>query len=262
MTVTQKLLKVFLVDKQLRGLQSRLRASEKYLAEQSSQLGVLETRKGSLETQIRQLTAVAHDKQAEVARLDERLKVVRERMDSAQTNKDYKGFLTELNTFKGERDKFETEALEQMGKTDEFKKQLAEVEGQREERAKLVKIAQDERDKRALEIKDRLEQLTKERATLTAEIPKDPLHTFEQLIRARGDEAMAQIEVQDRKRHEYNCASCMMSIPVETISSVLGSGRLTTCVSCGCILYITDEDAKSLQEPAPTPGKGKKSKAV
>lgn len=259
MTVTQKLLKVFLVDKQLRGLQSRLRTSEKYLAEQSSQLGALDTRKTSLETQVRQMTALAHEKQSEVSRLDEKLKVVRERMDSAQTNKDYKGFLTELNTYKDERDKYETEALEQMGKVDEQKKQLAEIDGQRDERQKLVKIAQDERDRRAAEIKDRLDELTRERAALTADIPKDALHTFEQLVRARGDDAMAQIEIQDRKRHEYNCGSCMMSIPVETFSAVLGSGRLTTCVSCGCLLYVTEEDAKSIQDP-PQGKSGKKSK--
>lgn len=260
MTVTQKLLKVFLVDKQLRGLESRLRASEKYHAEQAALLSQLDAKKTSVESQVRQLTTLAHDRQGEVARLDEKLKTIRERMDSAQTNKEYKSFLTELNTFKAERDKYETEALEQMTKADELKKQFTDDDGQREERAKIVQTALEERDRRAAEIKDRLDELKKQRAALTADIPKDPLHTFEMLVRARGDEAMAQIEVQDRKRHEFNCASCMMSIPVETISSVLGSGRLTTCVACGCILYVTDEDAKSLQEPQPAPGKAKSKK--
>ncbi len=257
MTVTQKLLKVFLVDKQLRGLQSRLRAAEKFLADQSASLQQIDTKKTALETQIRQITTLVADRQGETARLDEKLKTVRERMDAAQTNKEYKGFLTELNTYKSERDKYETEALEQMGKLDELKKQLVEITIQRDDRDKVANVAREDRDKRAAEIKDRLAELTAERARLAAEIPKDPLHTFEQLIRARGDDAMAQIEVQDRKRHEYNCASCMMSIPVETISSVLGSGRLTRCVSCGCILYVTDDDAKLMQEPAGKSGKGR-----
>lgn len=254
MTVTQKLLKIFLVDKQLRGLQSRLRTSEKYLTEQSSGLKALEERKSSLEAQARQLAASAAERQGEVARLDEKLLTVRGRMESSQNHKEYKSFLAELNTYKADRDKAETQALESMSKSDELRAAIAEVEAQREEKAKIVVIATDERDRRTMEIKDRLQELQKERDVLAADIPKDPLREFEQLVRARGDDAMAQIEIQDRKRHEYNCASCMMSIPVETISSVLGSGRLTLCVSCGCILYVTDEDAKRLQEPA---GKGK-----
>lgn len=251
MTVTQKLLKVFLVDKQLRGLESRLKASEKYLAEQSGQLGQIDTRRGGLEGQVRQMTATVADRQGEVARLEEKLKVVRGRMETAQTNKEYQAFLTELNTFTLERDKNQTEADELGKKLAELQAQLEGVQGERDDRAKLVKIADDERTTRASEIKDRLEQLKAERATLVTEVPKEALKTFELLIRARGDDAMAQIEIQDRKRHEYNCSACMMSIPVETISSVLGSGRLTLCVSCGCILYITDEDTKTMQEPVP-----------
>ncbi|MCC6426698.1 MAG: hypothetical protein IT435_07740 [Phycisphaerales bacterium] len=261
MSVTDKLLKVFLVDKQLRGLQSRLRAAEKFLSDQTGSLQQIESKKAALETQLRQLTAATSERQGEMARLDEKLKTVKERMDAAQTNKEYKAFLTEMNGFKEARDKVETEALEQMGKIDELKKQLAEMTTQRDDRQKVAKVADDDRSKRAAEIKDRLDELTKERATLAAEIPKEPLKTFELLIRARGDDAMAQIEIQDRKRHEYNCGSCMMSIPVETISSVLGSGRLTTCVSCGCILYVTEADAKSLQEPAGGKGKSRSSSA-
>ncbi|GMV26484.1 MAG: hypothetical protein AMXMBFR58_25150 [Phycisphaerae bacterium] len=261
MTVTQKLLKVFLVDKQLRGLQSRLRTAEKYYAEQTSGLTQLETKLSGLEGQIRQMTAVGAERQSEVARLDEKLKTVRDRMDASQKHKEYKGFLTELNDLKEARDKAETEALEQMTKADELKKQLAEIQAQRDEKAKIAKVAQEDRDRRAAEIKDRLEELQKERNALTADIPKEALHAFELLVRARGDEAMAKIEIQDRKRHEYNCSSCNMSIPIETISSVLGSGRLTKCVSCQCILYVTDEDAKMLQEPEGKPGKKSKVKS-
>ncbi|HLO40630.1 MAG TPA: DUF2968 domain-containing protein [Phycisphaerales bacterium] len=259
MTVTQKLLQVFLVDKQLRGLESRLKASEKYLAEQSGQLGQIDTRRTGLEGQVRQLTATVADRQGEVARLEEKLKVVRGRMETAQTNKEYQAFLTELNTFTADRDKNQTEVDELSKKLAELKTQLDGIQGERDDRSKLVKIAEDERNTRAGEIKERLEKLKAERAALVAEVPKDALKTFEQLIRARGDDAMAQIEIQDRKRHEYNCSACMMSIPVETISSVLGSGRLTLCVSCGCILYITDEDTKTMQEPAPG-AKGSKTK--
>ena len=60
---------------------------------------------------------------------------------------------------------------------------------------------------------------------------------------------MAPIEEQDRKRHEMTCGSCMMSVPVETLSALLSGSRLIRCVSCGCILYMEKELA-ALMQPA------------
>ncbi|MEM7623622.1 MAG: hypothetical protein AAF235_10530, partial [Planctomycetota bacterium] len=69
---------------------------------------------------------------------------------------------------------------------------------------------------------------------MIGDVPSRVLGTYEALVERLEDEAMAPIEVQDRKRHEYTCGNCMMSLPVEAMSTLLGSGELTTCVSCGC----------------------------
>ena len=186
------------------------------------------------------------ERESEAKRLEARMNVIRDQMNSATTNKDYKAFLAELNNLKTEKDKVEQEALDQMGKCEDLKKQVGDLTAKREEREKVQVVARSDRDKRAEEIKDRLAELQAQRASLTADLPKDPLHTFENLIRARGDDAMAPIEIQDRKRHEFSCGACMIMIPVETVSKLMGSGKLTTCVSCGCVLYISPEDAKAL----------------
>jgi uncharacterized protein len=246
MNVTEKLFKLFQVDKQLRGLQSRLKAAERFLDEQSSGIQQIDTKRGALESQLRQITASAMERESEAKRLEARMNVIRDQMNSATTNKDYKAFLAELNNLKTEKDKVEQEALDQMGKCEDLKKQVADLTAKREEREKVQVVARSDRDKRAEEIKDRLAELQTQRAALTADLPKDPLHTFENLIRARGDDAMAPIEIQDRKRHEFSCGACMIMIPVETVSKLMGAGKLTTCVSCGCVLYISPEDAKAL----------------
>lgn len=250
MDLTAKLLKVYLVDKQLRGLQSRLRAAERFHTDQSTQLQQIDTKKGSLESQLRQMQAVIADNEGEMKRLDERMATIREQMNTAQTNKEYKAFLTEMNTFKAERDRLETSALEQLTKAEELKKQVTELSGQREEREQVQKVAAGEKTQRADEIKDRVEELKNQRKLATADVPPDVLAKLELLIKQRGDEAMAPIEVQDRKRHEYTCGSCMMSLPVESVSGLMSSGKLTFCVSCQCILYLDEEAAKAMQPAA------------
>lgn len=256
MSVTEKLLRVFRVDQQLGGLQSRLRAAEKFLEVQDKQLQEIESKRDSILSQLKQIQVVVADREGEMARLDARVEQLREQMNSAKTNKEYKAFLTELNTFKADRGSFETEALEQMTKADALKKQLAELDGLRADRVKVRQVAAGDRDKRADEIKDRLKQLQAEREKLVAEVPADALKLYAEQVRTKGDEAMAPVEELDRRHHDYHCGSCQMTLPIETVAALIKSQVVTRCVSCGCILYIEKETAESVQ-PAAKRGKSK-----
>ncbi len=250
MDVTAKLLRLFNVDKQLRGLQSRLGSAEKFLGDQNKEISSIDTKRAGLEAQLKQHTAQAADYEGEMARLDAKMATIRKQMDEAQTNKEYKAFLTEINTFKADRDLLETKALELMTKSDEVKKQLAELGGKRSEREQVQKVAAGERDQRFKEIETRLNELKAERAKLAADVPADVMQMFQRLLDQRGDEAMGPIEIQDRKRHEYTCGVCMMSLPIDSVSGLLSSGKLTRCKSCECVLYLEEESKKAMQPAA------------
>ncbi len=265
MDVTAQLLRVFLVEKQVRGLQSRLGGAEKFLGEQKSQLDQIDSKSKSLEAALRTSQAKLGDAEGEMKRLDARMEILKKQMDSAQTNKEYKAFLTEVNTLKAERDKFETTALEFMGKCEEIKKQVAELVKQREEREQVKKVASDDRDKREAEIRDRLAELKAERDAAATGVPADALAVLTSLVRTKGDEAMAPIEIQDAKRHEFNCGSCMMSLPIDAVVRLMSTGILTRCASCSAILYMDDEASKVMsaagKKAAKKSKKGEKAEA-
>lgn len=246
MSVTEKLHRVFVVDKQIRGLQSKLRAAERFLSEQQRQLGDLGKTHGAVQTQLRQLTASSANAEGEAQKIEEHITELRDRMNSAKTNKEYKALLTEVNTFKERKAAIEEETLGQMETLERLKTQLEELESAKGERTKVEGIAKQDRDQRADEIKDRLVELEKERAGLVGEVPSHVLSAYEELLDLREEEAMAPIEIADRKRHEFHCGSCMMSLPVETMSSLLSRGDLTMCVSCGCILYLEESTREAM----------------
>ncbi len=262
MSVTEKLLRVFRVDQQLSGLQSRLKGAEKFLGEQTKQLSSIDQKRDALTSQIKQLQATASDHEGEMARLDARVEVLREQMNNAKTNKEYKAFLTEVNTYKADRGGHETQALELMTKLDALKKSLAELDGQKAERDKVKQVAGTDRDKKADEIKDRLNQLQAERSKLWAEVPEDIQKVYIELVRQKDDEAMAPVEELDRRRHEYNCGSCQMAVPVETVVALLKSSGVTRCVSCGTILYIEKEVAEAVMPASKRGGKTKSVEAL
>jgi predicted nucleic acid-binding Zn-ribbon protein len=256
MSVTEKLLRVFRVDQQLQGLQSRLRAAERFLDDQTKQVSSLDSKRDTIATQLKQMQAAIANHEGEMARVDARVEHLREQMNSARTNKEYKAFLTEVNTLKADRSETETAALEQMSKADELKKQLAELDAQRGERDKMRSVASDDRQKRADEIKDRLAQLNKEREQLVSQVPADTMAIYADLLRRKGDDAMAHVEELDRRRHEYSCGSCQMAVPVETLNALIrgsaatSTAPITLCVNCGCVLYMEEEMATSFHKAA------------
>lgn len=250
MHLTDKLRKVFEVEKQLRGLKSRLHAAERFLAEQEKELGSIQTNRSKFETDHKQLQAQAANFEGEVKRLDARMATIKEQMDNAKTNKEYKAFLTELNTYKADRDRNEQSALELLAKADELKKQLGELEGKHVEREKLKGVAQNDRTTRHNEIADRLAELTGQRNTLAKDLPVDALRDLERLLETRGDDAMGIVEVVDVKRGEFHCSVCMMGLPMDRALGLVKGDKLTRCSSCQCILYLDEAGVLALNPSA------------
>lgn len=240
MSVTRKLLAVFRVDQEINGLQSRLTGAERFLAEQTKQLAALGAERDSLETRIRQLTATAQNAEGESARINEHIEAHREKMNSANTNKEYKALLTEVNTLKETRAKHDEEAIEALEQIEALKAQLEAAKAAEGEREVMRSNAEKQRQERSDEIADKLAALKAKREELAKDVPADALGTYEELLENRGDEAMAPLEIADRKRHEYVCGSSMMSVPVEIAVSLM-QGKLTISPNDGCILYLTEE---------------------
>ncbi len=266
MSVTTQLLDVFRVDKQLRGLRSRLGGAERFLTQQSMLLADLDKTKTTLEAQIRALRATVANEEGEAARIEARATALREQMNNAKTAKEYAVFQSELNTLKEQKSAVDEKVLEAMGKAEEAEKKLADILTSHTDRTKIVQTAKTDRDTKAAEIKDRLAELTAQRKSLCEGVPAREMRMLEDLIKTRGDEAMAPIEVLDRRAHEGNCSACMMAVTVEVVSSLM-SGKLVNCPACHCILYMEEAafaKEKKTKDPslAALQKKAKKEKAA
>jgi len=247
MSVTHQLLGVFRVDKEISGLQSRLTSAERFLKEQTRKLAEIGAQAESLNAQIRQLKASAANAEGESERIKTHIDELREKMNNSTSNKEYKALLSEVNNLKEQRSVFDEQALEQMEKIEELNTQLGELESARSEREKMRGVAEGDRQQRADEIAGKLAELREKRERLVADVPKHALSVYEELLESRGEDAMAPLEIIDRKRHEYVCSSSMMSVPVEVAASLI-QGKLTLSPNDGCILYLTEEDEETLSD--------------
>lgn len=245
MSVTNQLLSLFRVDIELKGLQDRLKAAERFLGEQTQKLADLGDQAESLNAQIRQLKATTSNAEGESERLKLRIDELREKMNSASTNKEYKALLSEVNNLKEQRAVHDEQAIEGLEKIEELNAKLKELEESKIDRDKVRGVAETDRQKRADEIADKLAELRAKRELLVVDVPKNALVIYEELLESRGDDAMAPMEIVDRKRHEYVCGSSMMSVPMEVAASLM-QGKLTLSPNDGCILYLTEEAEEEL----------------
>ena len=246
MSLTEKLLAVHKVDTKLRSLQERLRAADRFLSEQERQLADLTAQKAALESQQRQIKATVGNIETETAQVDLRIEKLRNEMNESRTNKEYKVFLTEINTLRAQKGKFEEEGVGLLDQSEQIAVRLGEIAVMLSERGAVRDVAKNERKTREAEISDQVAELERERDELRADLPQDVIELYGRLIDTLEDEAMAPIEIQDRKRHEFTCGACMMSLPVETMSTLMASGAITRCVSCGCVLYLEETNREAM----------------
>lgn len=262
MTVTAKLHQLYLIDQQLRGLGSRLKAAEAYLGEQERLLSEQETKVATLGTQMRQLEASAKNFEVEAAALEERMVKLRDRMNSARTSKEHGAYLTEISTIKADKKLVEDQQLEAMAKFEALRTQHTALETDRNERRGVRTVAAQERDARAAEIKDRVEELKAQRARATQLVPGSALTVYEERLALEVEFVMAPVEEQDRRNMEYTCGACCTHLPIEPVSVLLRRGDLTRCPSCEAILYIEAGLREDITTSREKGAKGKKKTAA
>ena len=247
MSATEKLLRLFRVDQQLKGLEGRLGAAQRFLDTQAAALAELQTKRDSQNAQLRQLLAHIANVEGEGDTIQARIDDLRAKMNSSQTNKEYQALLVEVGKLAADKSALDEQGLEFMDKADELRASIKETEAAAAERDKVQGVAKQDRDKRAAEIKDRVEALRIEREQLAGDAPGDALQAYEaRRVRFEdSEEVMAPLVEQNLKRHEFTCGSCMMGVPVDLLTSLM-SGRFSTCTSCGVILFLEEASAEKL----------------
>jgi predicted nucleic acid-binding Zn-ribbon protein len=247
MNLMENLTKLFQVDKQVRGLRSRLESAQRYRDAQQRHLDEIDLRGEELQTRTRHVKAKIANLETEGASLDEQLEKFRGDLNSAATNKQYTAVLTELNTVKEARSKIDDSILAEMDQLEEIDAQLAEVAAQREERAKVLAVAAAQLQEREDEVGSRLEELEAERATAAAAVPDADLEIFEEMSDIHDGDAMAPVEEIDRRNREYACGECNMHMPFEQVSTLMApTTTLVRCTACGRILYLHEETRGAL----------------
>ncbi len=232
---------LFLVDQQVRGLESRLDGARQHVRAQQIKIEQLTRQRDEVAHRLKHAQATAANLENDANAFEQRIAKLREQMNNAKTNKEYSAFLVEVNTLKAEKAKIEDQTLEEMTRIDGLKEELAALEARLADQQKIRERADRELAERQSEVAGRLEELKTERAEAAAKVPTDALAVFDRLADQFEGEAMAPVIEADRRRLEYGCGGCFMQIPVERVNQLATQDVLVQCPSCQRMLYLEPE---------------------
>lgn len=246
MGLNEALHALFLVDQQLRGLESRLDGARQHVRAQQIKIEQLTRQRDELADRLKHAQAAAANFENEANAAEQRIANLREQMNSAKTNKEYSAFLVEMNTLKIDKGKVEELALAEMTKADVLTQEQQGVNELLAQQMKIKERADADLAEREGEVADRLAELKTEHAEQAAKVPAEALAVFTRLGDQFDGEAMSPVIEEDRRRLEYICGGCYIQIPVERVNQLATQDMLVQCPSCGRVLYLEPELRESM----------------
>ena len=247
MSVQDQLRSLYTVDRQLQALRSRVDAAARRLAATQTRLDQHERQQAELADQLKTAQARVATQENEAATVEARVEKLRETMSTVRSNKEYSALLVEVNVQKAEKAKYEDAALSEMTEVEDLQSRLSVLSGKTDEQRKLVELAQAEVTEGESQISDQLTELQKERDDAAAPITEGTMNLYAKLIDEFDGEALGEIEEQDRRRMEYTCGACFMSLPIQVVNATLTATETPVqCSSCQRILHASPELIEAL----------------
>lgn len=208
---------------------------------------------------IKQLQGALEAKQAEIKhsrmhydRLDLDLKSREEHvakyrvaLNSAKTNKEYSAVLTQINTIKVDVSKFEDEMLALMTQIDNDQATVKEIQESIDTQTQQLTDVRKEIIQHHVEIETELEALEEQRKEASQKVPAKARLLFDRLADRYDGEVLAEVAYKNGRRTEQSCGGCFMSIPLESVNSLMTRDDILVCSNCGRLLVL---DSKPQQQ--------------
>jgi uncharacterized protein len=235
------LVRLFTADQQLREAQERYDHAARSVRIQERKVNELTTRVQATQQTLRENQSKAAQFDLDIKTRDAKIEKFRTQQQQAKNAKEYQAFLVEINTEKAERNKVEDETLKVLEQVERLQGEAKTLTAQLDEERKRLDELKGQIGGKLSELQAEIDRLRPAREAAYAALPPKARQGFERLSERHEGEAMAPLVKPDRRREEYVCGSCNMSLVVDVYNRLHSRDELVTCASCGRLLYIPDD---------------------
>jgi uncharacterized protein len=175
----------------------------------------------------------------EIRKIESKVDGVREKIKSFQSksvmvkkNEEYKALLSEIETCKVTIGGFENKQIELLDKLEENKKILNKTQNAYEHMSIEVDENIEELDELAGSLKTEIDKMLSARKMLIKKVESSTFSMYSRLIKKPG-EPLSRI-------HNNTCGNCHLKLTPQTLNDAK-KGMISTCDSCGHLIYFADE---------------------
>lgn len=235
------LVKLFEADNALREAQSRLDAAAKNVRIQERRAADLAEKLKLAQTKLKEQQAQAGQFDLDLKSRDAHIERLRTQQQTAKNNKEYQAFLVEINTAKVDRNKIEDEAMKVLEAVEREQNEVGAMQSQLQAEQKKLETLRTESGETVKRLQGEVDALRPVRDQAAAAVPAKARDAFERLSERFDGEAMSPIGKPDRRREEYICGACNMSLVADVYNKLHTRDDLVFCPSCHRILYIPED---------------------
>lgn len=235
------LVKLLLADQALRAAQGRLESASRSVRLQERRIAELNEKLKLTQQQLREQQSKAGNLDLDMKSRDARIEKLRTQQQNSKNHKEYQAFLTEINTEKIDKGKVEEEWLKVQEGVEKLQSEVKSLAQQLEADTKTCEQTKQQLGGRLAELQGEVDRLKPAREEAAAAVPSKARDSFERLADRYEGEAMGSIGKPDRRREEYICNSCNMSLVADIYNRLHSRDEMVICPNCRRMLYIPDE---------------------
>lgn len=235
------LVNLFRTDQQLREAQARLDSASRSVRMQERRIGEITEKLKLAQAQLRDQQAKSGQLDLEVRSRDARIEKLRTQQQNATNHKEYQAFLTEINTEKLDKGKIEEQLLKVMEDVEKTQAQVKDLTASLESEQKRYADTQAQLGGKLSELQAEVDQLKPAREAAAKALPAKAVDAFDRLAERFEGEAMGALGKPDRRREEYICGACNMSVVPDIYNRLHSRDEMVFCPNCRRLLFIPDE---------------------
>ncbi|HSZ56830.1 MAG TPA: C4-type zinc ribbon domain-containing protein [Tepidisphaeraceae bacterium] len=235
------LVKLFRADQALREAQARLHAAARNVRVQERKVAELAEKLKLAQSKLKEQQALAGQLDLDLKTRDAHIEKLRTQQQTAKNNKEYQAFLVEINTAKVDRNKVEDETLRVLEVVERGQNEVGAMQLQLDAEQKKLAQLEAESGETVSQLTADVEALRPARESAAGAVPPRPRDAFERLAERYEGEALSPIAKPDRRREEYVCSACNMSLVADVYNKLHSRDDLVVCPSCGRLLYIPED---------------------
>jgi uncharacterized protein len=235
------LVKLFQADQALRESQARLDAAARNVRIQDLRVNDLSEKLKLAQFGLKEQQTKSGGLDLDLRARDAHIEKLRTQQQTAKNNKEYQAFLVEINTAKVDRNKVEDEAMKVLEAVERGQNDAGALQAQLQAELQKLQTLKQESGETVARLQAEVDALRPARDEAANAVPMRAREAFERLAERYEGEAMSSLAKPDRRREEYLCTACNMSLVVNIYNKLHSRDELVYCPSCGRMLYIPED---------------------